>query len=375
MQWPTWTPYRKALQNLSTLDRRRSLKRTSGLDFSSNDFLGLKGHPAIRTAIARAMDDGMDLGSGGSRLLRGNHHAFEELEDYAARFFNAGSALYMASGFMANFAIFSTLPQRGDVILMDELIHASAKEGIRASFAKSAKVPHNDADAIEAEVKRWRDKGARNIWIAVEGVYSMDGDKAPINDLMTIADRHGCFLVVDEAHATGIQGERGRGLSEPYEGRENLITMHTCGKALGVSGALVTMDRILCDFMVNSCRAFIYTTAPSPLMAVAVQAALGLIDEEPERRERLLALSERARTGLADIVDMPGTGTQILPVILGGDARAVATANALQAAGFDVRAVRPPTVPEGTSRLRVSITLNIGDEDIDGFCGALAKAI
>ncbi|RED53556.1 8-amino-7-oxononanoate synthase [Aestuariispira insulae] len=369
------SPYRKTLQQLSTLERRRSLKPTAGFDFSSNDFLGLKNHPAVRMAVEHALSDGMDLGSGGSRLLRGNHKAFEALEQDAASFFGAGAALYMASGFMANFALFSTLPQRGDVILMDELIHASAKEGIRASFAKSSKIAHNDANAFEAEIKRWREKGAKNIWLAVESVYSMDGDKAPIAELMAIADQYGCFLVVDEAHATGIQGPNGRGLAEPFEGRENLISMHTCGKALGVSGALITMDATLCDFMVNASRAFIYTTAPSPVMAVAVREALALVDREPERRKELLALAAKAKSRLVDYLPPSKDGSQILPVILGTDEKAVKAADYMQAAGFDVRAVRPPTVPEGSARLRVSITLNIDEQILDAFCGKLADAL
>ena len=363
------TPYLTSLDKLSTLDRRRQLQKSEGLDFSSNDFLGLKSHPHIRQAMTKALQDGLDLGSGGSRLLRGNHEAFEELEQKACAFFKAPSAMFMANGFLANFALFSTLPQRGDVILMDELIHASAKEGIRASFAKSVKVRHNDCDAYEAEIKRWREKIRGNIWIAVESIYSMDGDMAPLADLMDLANRYDCFLVVDEAHGTGIQGPTGRGLAEAYEGADNLICLHTCGKALGVSGALITCDPILKDFMINASRAFIYTTAPSPVTAIGVQAALDVIDQEPERRQQLLDLANHARSRL-DLAP----GTQIQPYILGEDSKAVALAKTLQEQGFDVRAVRPPTVPESSARLRISITLNISKSDIDRFCNAVQEA-
>ena len=367
------SPYLKSLRQLSERERFRSLKETAGLDFSSNDFLGLKQHPYIREKMTEALQSGMDLGSGGSRLLRGNHRAFIELEEAASRFFGAEGCLFMASGFMANFALFSTLPLRGDVILMDELIHASAKEGIRASFAKSAKIRHNDANAYEEAVIQWRRKGAKNIWIAVEAVYSMDGDMAPLIELMDIADRHDCYLVIDEAHATGIQGETGRGLAQEFEGRDNLITLHTCGKALGVSGALIACEQSLVDYMINSSRAFIYTTAPAPVTAVGVKAALDIIEREPHRRRELMELAAYARKKLEALADIQASCTQIIPFILGQDAEAVRISRLLQKAGLDVRAVRPPTVPEGSARLRISITLNISRADIDHLCTILGE--
>ena len=206
----------------------------------------------------------------------------------------------------------------------------------------------------------------------VESLYSMDGDFAPLEDLVAIADRYDAFLIVDEAHATGVYGEQGRGLTAPYEGRENLVVVHTCGKALGAAGALVTATRVLRDFMVNRCRPFIFATAPSPLTAVAVREALLILQEEPDRQQRLtnlIAFTHRE-------IGMRGwrpSGSQIVPYIVGDNARAMTLASALQARGFDIRGIRPPTVPAGTARLRISLTLNVGKDDVRAMLDALIE--
>jgi len=360
-------PFLNQLESLSAQSKRRALIARAGLDFSSNDYIGLASHAGIRERLVEALQQGLALGSGGSRLLRGNHLEHEDLEAYSATFFGAESALFMSSGYLANLAIFTTLPSRGDVIVFDEYVHASAKEGIHASLAKRSKIAHNDANACEEAVKRARLNGANQVWIAVESVYSMDGDVSPLADLMGIADRYDANLIVDEAHATGVHGPGGRGLSAVFEGRENLIAMHTCGKALGQMGALVTMPVVVKEYLINAARSFIYTTAPSPLVAVAVQAALQVVSDEPQRRIDLLALTDYARSVFPQA---PGS-TQILPLIIGTDEAAFVLAQRLQAQGFDIRAIRTPTVPENTARLRLSITLNVTRADID----ALALAV
>ena len=366
-------PFRSALDTLSQLDRRRGLAPASGIDFSSNDYLGLARHSGIRQSLIRALEDGAPLGSGGSRLLRGNHPEHESLESFAADFFDAEAALFMATGYLANLSIFTTLPNRADVIVIDERVHASVKEGVHASQAKHVKFAHNDATACEDAVRRAKTKG--RVWIAVESVYSMDGDIAPLAELMAIADRHDAFLIVDEAHATGVHGPGGRGLGSVFEGRENFIGVHTCGKALGQSGALVTSSAVIKDYLINAARAFIYTTAPTPLAAFAVECALGVVQGEPERRKDLLNLVDYARKKLGDAFGpIPGT-TQILPLIVGEDGRALELARHLQEQGFDVRAIRTPTVAKGTARLRVSITLNIGRDDIDNLAATLGNTV
>jgi 8-amino-7-oxononanoate synthase len=358
------------LADLTARSRARRLSERAGRDFSSNDYLGLAGDPVLAAAVRGAIDAGVPIGSGGSRLLRGNHEAHERLEAAAARFFGSESALYFSTGYAANAALLSTLPQRGDLIVHDALVHASAHEGIRLGRAEARAAAHNDVGDFEDAILDWRHEGGTGrVWIVVESLYSLDGDQAPLDDLAALADRHDAILIVDEAHATGVFGEQGRGLAAWLAGRENLITLHTCGKALGCEGALLCGPAVVRDFLVNRGRAFIFSTAPSPLMAVAVEAALGLI-AEPGRRDRLQALIARAEALLAP-AGVQATGSQILPLVLGDDPRTMAMAAALQARGFDVRGIRPPTVPAGTSRLRISLTLNVGEEDV----AALAQAI
>jgi len=361
-------PFQDKLTTLSQLEKRRELISAQGIDFSSNDYLGLAHHGAIRQSLIAALQGGLALGSGGSRLLRGNHPEHESLEAFAADFFGCEAALYMATGYLANVALFTTLPQRGDVIVMDEQVHASAKEGIHAAPAKRAKFAHNDANACEDAIKRARENGAANIWIAVESVYSMDGDIAPLADLIEIADRHDAYLIVDEAHATGIHGPGGKGFSAAYEGRDNLIALHTCGKALGQAGALVTLPSVMKDYLINTARSFIYTTAPTPLSAIAVQRALEVVRDEPERRARLNDLAVHAHKTF-DVGE-----TQIVPLMVGGDGEALALAKQLQAQGFDIRAIRSPTVPGGAARLRLSVTLNVDENDIDALAAAYREA-
>lgn len=368
--------FQEQLDGLDRDGRRRRLLPAEGRDFASNDYLGLSRHPRLRDAVAAALDDGMPVGAGASRLLRGNHPAHEALEAKAARFFQAPAALYMGTGYLANSGLFAALPHRHDLIVFDALIHASAKEGIHASAAKRVKVTHNDANAVEDAIRRWRaGGGSGRPWIAVESVYSMDGDIAPLDDLAAIAERHDAMLVVDEAHATGVLGVGGRGLAQALDGRGDVIVLHTCGKALGASGALVCAAAPVIDLLINRCRPFVYSTAPSPLMAVAVAAALDVLESEPELPVRLANLVVHARRRLAGLPGLVDGGTQILPIIVGGETAALAAAEALQTDGFDVRAIRPPTVPDGTSRLRLSLSLNVSAGDVDALADALPRVL
>jgi 8-amino-7-oxononanoate synthase len=203
----------------------------------------------------------------------------------------------------------------------------------------------------------------------------MDGDRAPLEELAEIARRHGGILVLDEAHATGVFGPDGRGLGATLEGRPDVVSLHTCGKALGSAGALLCGPRQLRDFLVNYSRPFIYSTAPSPLNAAAVRAALRLCKRQPERRERLGKLIEFTNAALESRCGMPPSGSQILPAIVGSDTRAVSLAAAMRGHGYDVRAIRPPTVPEGTARLRIALNLNISEEVAASMIEALRSAL
>jgi 8-amino-7-oxononanoate synthase len=329
----------------------------------------------MQAALRAALDRGVAVGAGGSRLLRGNAPEHEALEEQAARFFGCESALYLANGYGANSALLSTVPQKGDLIVYDSLIHASAHEGMRLSRADRAMAAHNDVQAFADAIARWRAKGGTgNVWIAVESLYSMDGDRAPLDDLIALADAHDGVLMVDEAHATGVFGPDGRGLAAHLDGRANVIALRTCGKALGAEGAMVCGPQVVRDYLVNRGRGFIFSTAPSPLMAVAVSEALRICVEEPERRERLMALVNRANELLAPL-GATISGSQIVPLVLGEDARTMAVAEAVQCAGFDLRGIRPPTVPIGTSRLRISLTLNATADDVERLAACLMEVI
>ncbi|GAA5629336.1 8-amino-7-oxononanoate synthase [Brucella sp. NBRC 12953] len=376
MSFPAFDRYQTRLTGLMRRSRFRVLSQTRGVDFTSNDYLGLARAPQIAAAIAAAIDQEIPQGAAGSRLLRGNHPVHEALEAEAASFFGAQTALYFSNGFAANVALFSTLPQSDDLILYDALIHASVHDGIRGSRARAVAVPHNNVEAVEQAIRFWREGGGRGApWIAVESLYSMDGDRAPLAELLELAIRHEGFLVVDEAHATGVLGPEGRGLASTLKGAAHLITLHGCGKALGVSGALLCLPATLAGYLVNHARSFIYSTAPSPLIAEGVRAALRVVSDEPERRDRLNTLCRHAGDALASTLAITPSYSQIQPVLIGDNARALRIAGLLQEEGFDIRAIRPPTVAIGTARLRISITLNVDEAQITAMIERLGSIV
>ncbi|MDA9503730.1 8-amino-7-oxononanoate synthase [Bradyrhizobium sp. CCBAU 11386] len=366
--------YAAALEALRRGDRLRGLMPRAGTDFASNDYLALASAPRMKKALFTALEGGTPIGAGGSRLLRGNCEEHEALEAEAAQFFRSETALFFGGGYIANFAVLTTLPQRGDLLVLDSLVHASIHEAARAGRAEFRISAHNDLQSVEDTIGDWRAKGGMGrIWIVVESLYSMDGDFAPLKDLVAMAERYEAFLVVDEAHATGVYGEQGRGLTASYERREDLVVIHTCGKALGAAGALVTASGVLRDFMVNRCRPFVFATAPSPLMAVAVREALLILQEEPERQQRLIDLIDFTHRQLVVCGRPSRSNSQIIPYVVGDNGRAMRLASALQARGFDIRGIRPPTVPVGTARLRISLTLNVGQVDVSDMIDALVE--
>lgn len=367
--------HRGLLDSLGQRGRLRRMTPITGADFASNDYLGLAGSALVRDLAAAALSRGVPPGAGAARLLRGNHDAFAGLEAEAAAHFGAEAALYFGSGYTANLAIFSALPQARDLVLHDALIHASSLDGMRLGAAEVRAFGHNDAGAAEAALLTWRTEGGKGrVWIGTESLFSMDGDRAPLADLMAVADRHGAFLIVDEAHATGIWGPEGRGFAAGITGRENVVSLHTCGKALGVQGALVAAAVPLIGTLVNRARGFIYSTAPSPLLAEVLRGVLVHLARDPSRRERLLA--RVSRTGdLARSIGLQPTGSQIQPVLLPGDARVLRAAGTLQELGFDIRAIRAPTVPKGEERLRLSLTLNPDDNAVASAFAALGEVL
>ena len=355
--------FQAELTRLKTAGRYRALRPRAGIDLSSNDYLGLSDHPDLRRAAVAVLQGGLVLGSGGSRLLSGHHDAHADLEAFAARHFGVPRALYFATGFQANYALTTALIGRHDVAIFDALSHASLRDGLHAVHGRAIKVRHNDLDGFEAALRRPRPARA---FVLVESAYSMDGDLAPVADLLRLCERYDATLIVDEAHGTGVLGATGKGLTEGLAS-ERLITLHTCGKALGVAGALVCAGDDVIDYLINRARPFIYSTAPMPLQALLTQKALQIAAREGWRRERLRALQARVAARRPALTPQ----SPIVPIRLGEDARAVAVAQALQEQGFDIRAIRPPTVPAGSARLRLSLNARLTDADLDAFFDAL----
>lgn len=355
--------------------RRRQLQLPCGIDFSSNDYLGLANHAAIRQALQQALADGVPLGSGGSRLLRGNHHWHTDFERELAVWKGSESALLFSSGYAANVGLIGSLCQPSDLIFTDALIHASMIDGIKESKAKWLSFNHNDPLHLRQLLDTHsQHQGVR--WILVESLYSMDGDRAPLAELAEIAQSHQATLVVDEAHATGVFGTQGRGLLDVAGlDASQVIAVHTCGKAWGASGAFVTCPQLVRDFLINQCRGFIYSTAPSPLQIVQWRAAKNLIANEPERAQHVLDLAAQFRQAFARDLDMGKSDSQIVPIIIGDDQRCLEIAASLQAQGFDIRAIRPPSVPRGTARLRVSFSAKHTPDQLERLITCLQKII
>jgi 8-amino-7-oxononanoate synthase len=284
------------------------------------------------------------------------------VEEKFARFKGTERSLYFSSGYLANLAVLTTFPEAGDVIFSDERNHASLIDGARLSRARRVVFPHNHAAALERLLREVTGPGQK--FVVVESLFSMDGDQAPLAEYAALCRSAGAELIVDEAHAVGVYGECGRGLAG-----EVFVSINTAGKALGVSGAFVAGPADAIEYLIQRARPFIFSTAPPPAIAAALEASLEVIADEPERRLRLLERGRylRERMGLSG--DSP-----IIPIVIGENERAVAVARELQAAGFDVRAIRPPTVPVGTARLRVTVNQGLSEEMLDGFVAALAFA-
>ena len=353
---------------------RRTLRPPSGIDLSSNDYLGLATHPHVKARMIEGVAR-EGAGSTGSRLLRGHRGGFAAIERRFADFKGTERSLYFSSGYLANLAVLSTLPEPGDVILSDERNHASLIDGIRLSPARRVIFAHNDAGALGRALDETGGAGQR--FVVVESLFSMDGDEAPLASYAEICRAAGAELVVDEAHAVGVYGAKGSGLIEEHGIQKDVfLSVNTAGKALGVSGAFVAGPEWAMDYMIQRARTFIFSTAPPPSIADALDAALDVIEQEPERRATVLDRAQALRMRLAAAaVPLPAGTSQIIPVLIGDSGRAVAVAEALQAGGFDVRAIRPPTVPPGTARLRISVNVHLTGDQMDRFVTALVAAL
>ncbi|HEX7228766.1 MAG TPA: 8-amino-7-oxononanoate synthase [Candidatus Binatia bacterium] len=324
------------------------------INFSSNNYLGIANHPALAEAAKQAIDR-YGCGSGASRLISGNMTLHEELETRLAQFKNTEAALVFNSGFQANTGILATLAGEGDVILSDQLNHASIIDGCRLSRAQTLVYAHGDLDQVEANFKNAHH--ARCRLIVTESIFSMDGDEAPLAGIVELAEKYDAMVMVDEAHATGVFGRTGAGLVSQYGlGDRVSVQMGTLGKALGGFGAYVAGSRALRELLINRCRSFIFTTAlPPAIMAMAI-AAIRLVEQEPERRHRLWENCRLLSDGLKKL-GLSSTALQspILPVIIGDAARCMQLSQLLLQRGIFAQGIRPPTVPPGTSRLRIAV--------------------
>ena len=353
--------------------RAREIAEPRGLDFCSNDYLGLRKDPRVVEASAQAAR-AFGAGSGAARLLRGTSPLHDALESDLAQWKGAEAALLFNTGFQANATLIPALVGPGDAVFSDALNHASLVDGCRMAKAGGASVSvyrHLDLGDLEEKLSAWRNTQPEGLaLVATDALFSMDGDAADLSALRALCDRFEALLMVDEAHASGLLGPEGAGLAA-LQGVAPHLIMGTLGKALGSSGAFVCGDRALIAHLVNTCRGFIFSTALPPPSVGAAREGLKLARSEPWRREQALARAARIRSALGQ-ADQPSA---IVPVILGAEAEALRVAGALQAQGFDVRAVRPPTVPEGQSRLRITTGAHQRDEDVDALISALKELL
>lgn len=322
---------------------------------SSNDYLGLAAHPSVIRAAVRATEQ-YGSGAGASRLICGTLPPHSELESALASFKGTEAALLFGSGYLANLGVIPALIGRNDLILADRLCHASLIDGCRLSGADFRVFRHRDADHLESLLRRRRSH--RRTLIVTDGLFSMDGDLAPLAELAALAKRYDAALYVDDAHGTGVMGATGRGTLEALAVEDDIpFHMGTLGKALGSSGAYVVGSGEIIDYLLNTARSFMFTTAPPPATAAAARAALTIIRQEPERRTRLWENQARMLHGLRRLgFRLTETVSPILPVLIGDAASALAFAEQLLARGVYAPAVRPPTVPQGTSRIRITVT-------------------
>lgn len=372
---PAWS---RRLASLSAArhaaGRHREIAQPRGLDFSSNDYLGLRGDPRLAEAAARAART-FGTGTGGARLLRGTSPLHDALETALADWKGTEACLLFNTGFQANATLLPALAAPGDALFSDALNHASLVDGCRMARLGGATVqiyPHGDLPALDEALSRWRQEAPPEALplVVTDAVFSMDGDAADLPGLVALCTRHEALLVVDEAHATGLLGARGAGLTEAQGVKGQVpVVMGTLGKALGSFGAFVAGSWALREHLVNTCRGFIFSTAlPASACAGALEA-VAIATQETWRREKALAHAALLRRALGH----PDLPSAIVPIPVGEDARAVALARDLQAEGYDIRAVRWPTVPQGSARLRVTTGAHQETADVQRLAERLVR--
>lgn len=352
--------FEKALQDRKIQNRYRIPLRPSGVDFVSNDYLNLSSHPDIRKALITALEEGIPLSGRASRLLSGTLDWHEEMDERLKKFISREGVLTFSSGYLANVGVVSALA-RGRTVLSDELNHASLIDGIALSKSPFKIYPHKDLNVLE----KFLQKEAGEKLIVTESLFSMDGDFAPLREISELALKYEALLMVDEAHATGIFGKNFSGCVSDLKEKTHIITLHTCGKALGGFGAFVGCSSLIKDYLVNYCRPFIYTTAPPPLMFVQWKAALEILEKEPFRPLNLRKKALKFRIALSDRFSLKKTESPIVPLLMDSTKEALKKAEQLREQGLDVRAIRFPSVPKEKERLRIILKYAHSPEQIE----------
>jgi 8-amino-7-oxononanoate synthase len=367
--------YRRMRQLAGPQGPRMEVDGRSVLHFAGSNYLDLAHHPAVVEASAEAART-HGCAAGGSRLICGNLDLHEALEDELASFLGVEASLAFSTGYMANVGVIPVLARPGDVVLSDALNHASIVDGCRLSRAEVRVFPHGDVDALET-LLRSEAGGERRLLLALDGVYSMDGDVPPLVEMTRLARRYGAIVLLDDAHGCGTLGARGRGAAE-WVGAEAGVDVYvgTLGKTFGSFGAFVAGSAALRDLLVNAARSFVFTCALAPPQVAAAREALRIACAEPERRERLQANAARLRARLAAHgVSSAPSSTHIVPVVVGGNAPTMALCERLLALGFYAQGIRHPSVPEGKARLRITPMSSHDDAEIDALADAISAEL
>jgi 8-amino-7-oxononanoate synthase len=361
-----------ALANLRERSQLREFAQLQGVNFCSNDYLGLAEDSRLKLAVMEAVEKSARVGGTGSRLLSGHDPVWNELEEEFATFAGTEAALYFSSGYAANIGLLSAVLEKDDVVFSDALNHASLIDGIRLRGVRRVIYPHRDLNVLEKELRARGHETCRKI-IVSESVFSMDGDIADLRVMQNLAERYGTSLIVDEAHATAVHGPGGAGVvAQAGLTNKVLAVVHTCGKALASAGGFVCGSKVLRDYLVNHARTLIFSTAMPVYMASQIRAALRFAQGMGGERKLLLDRANLLATGLNAVgCSTRGGRSQIIPAILGSNEDALSAAKWLQEQGFAVRAIRPPTVPVGSARLRLSLTTAITNEHVMAVPAAL----
>ena len=335
------------------------------LNLSSNNYLGIASHPLLKTAAMKAVQQ-LGCGATSARLIVGNYELYDQVEKDLAQFKDTEAALIFNSGYSANLGIIPALVGRGDIIISDKINHASIIDGIRLSGTKFLRYKHTDMVDLERCLKKA--EGFRRKLIVTDSVFSMDGDLAPLPEIVKLKEKYGAVLMIDEAHGSGIFGENGRGLAEFYKVTDRVeITMGTLGKAFGCSGAYVAGRKVLIDYLRNKARSFIFTTGLPPSVLASVQAALQVVQKEHWRREEVLSKAAWVRSDLTEAgFKLLNSQSQIIPILVGDNAATLQFSSRLFDVNILAMAVRPPTVPLNTARLRLTVMATHSNEDLAG---------